>query len=326
MPTNKEVITMTQVLWDEYRTPHRWQRGKINTPEEKVAEIEKRIELVGTIPRLLFDSALFVRAIEECLYSAKEAAQNVSDSDLYNAMFGKYTPFVGKHPASASGRIFFLCAEPVYHETWEERRLYRPVLKLTPVATVVLHDRLKKRVEALRKEKFEDFAFDWVCMREGRHAEVHHGGTGTHDAAYLRIASLRREDMRLYRPVAENFAFVDFATSITTWYNAKSTSGNAAYVYVNNLSASRFLAGLEQAAKEMFSVDEINKMLEHGAVSLTVITNGCATAKFKHPETSVRLFNAPVSLQVINATEEVATQPLNARIDRTRMLLEEFNF
>lgn len=90
---------MTTFLWDEDKTPHAWQFETPSTMEEKVSEIEKRIEHVGPIPRLVFDSVLFRKAIFECITGGAQAVETVSDSDLHKAMRGKYSPFI----ASASG-------------------------------------------------------------------------------------------------------------------------------------------------------------------------------------------------------------------------------
>lgn len=326
MPSEREVVAMTKVLWNDENTPHPWQRGEFNTLQEKLAEVEKRIELVGPIPRLIFHSMLFIDAVKECLQGANEAALKVSNSDVYRALRGKYTPFLAKHPASASSKLFLLSPGTVEHRTWEERARHSAAFQLTPIATFLLHDRLKESILALRKEQFEDFAFDWLCMMEGRDAEVQSKGKGVHDAAYNRIASLRREEERVYRPAAGNFAFVDFASSVTTWYNAKSSNENVKSVYINEDGAKQFLTRLEQVMKGMFSGHEIKKILEHEAVSLTVLTNGSAQPKINDPGKSLQFFSEHVALKAINVTDEMATKPLEDRVHRTKLLLEELHF
>ncbi|PXF44624.1 hypothetical protein BWQ96_05619 [Gracilariopsis chorda] len=53
MPTDRELMAMTQVLWDEDKTPHPRHLDTLSTMKEKMTEIKKRIELVGPIPRLV---------------------------------------------------------------------------------------------------------------------------------------------------------------------------------------------------------------------------------------------------------------------------------
>lgn len=43
-------------------------------------EIRKRIELVGPIPRRIFDSSLFVKDIKDHFYDVSETAEKISDS------------------------------------------------------------------------------------------------------------------------------------------------------------------------------------------------------------------------------------------------------
>lgn len=65
------------------------------------------MELVGAIPRLVFASKLFEGTVSESLQGVAKAAELITDSDLYKAMRGTYTPFLPKHPASAWSRLFF---------------------------------------------------------------------------------------------------------------------------------------------------------------------------------------------------------------------------
>lgn len=132
MPIKKEVIAMTSVLWDK-RTPHSWQARKEMSVEEKEVEVEKRVNLVGPIPRLVFNSQLLRRAIIDCLSDARKLAESLSDLELYEAMLGRYTPFVSKHPASVTGKLLHLLPEPIDPKSWEERMEIgiEPALKLT---------------------------------------------------------------------------------------------------------------------------------------------------------------------------------------------------
>lgn len=72
------------------------------------------------------------------------------------------------------------------------------------------------------QDTFEDFAFDWLCDTECRRAEIRYVPEGDHSTKYKRIASINKEELRVYRPTASNFPFIGFATSETTWYNANS--------------------------------------------------------------------------------------------------------
>lgn len=74
MPTDKEAMAMTTVLWDEDKTTHPWKLDALNTMGEQMREIKKRIELVGPIPCLVFNSDLFDEAVKECLSGSAEAA------------------------------------------------------------------------------------------------------------------------------------------------------------------------------------------------------------------------------------------------------------
>eukprot|EP00178_Gracilaria_changii_P022651 TRINITY_DN674_c0_g2_i1.p1 TRINITY_DN674_c0_g2~~TRINITY_DN674_c0_g2_i1.p1 ORF type:complete len:318 (+),score=35.79 TRINITY_DN674_c0_g2_i1:683-1636(+) len=107
MPTIKQVVVMTPILWNDATSPHPWQHSKLNTLEVKMVEIEKRIELVGPIPRLVFNSRLFVNAVERCEQGAEEAAMTVSDRNIFKALRGRYRALIEKYPASASSSLFF---------------------------------------------------------------------------------------------------------------------------------------------------------------------------------------------------------------------------
>lgn len=99
-----------------------------------------------------------------------------------------------------------------------------------------------------------------------------------------------------------NFVFVDFVSSITTWYNGMSNDENAKIVYVRGEGAQQFLTRLEHAAREMLSGEDIKKVTEQ-EVYLTVITNGTAQPNSANPKMHLRFFGVPVVLTVINFTE-----------------------
>lgn len=68
-------------------------------------------------------------------------------------------------------------------------------------------------MEVLRKENFENFGFDWLCMEEGRQPGVPRRKVGIHNAGYRRIAIFRGGHLLVYRPAAEKFWFVNFVSS-----------------------------------------------------------------------------------------------------------------
>ena len=79
MPSTEEVVAMTSVLWDIEKTPHPWQHSKPETLEERISEVEKRIEFDGTIPRIVLSSSLFRRVIADCRSSSRKAAEKLTD-------------------------------------------------------------------------------------------------------------------------------------------------------------------------------------------------------------------------------------------------------
>ena len=219
MPSTEEVVAMTSVVWDIEKTPHPWQHSKLETLEERISEVEKRIELVGPIPRMVFSSSLFRRAIADCRSSARKAAETITDLELCKAMRGKYTPFIEKHPMSLFSKLFHLLPQQMYPKSRVERMsiVYEPTLRLSAVAQFELRNLLERSIMALRKENFEDFSFDWICATGERLPEIQYDhGHGVTASAFKRICSLRGCELRAYRPVAEKFPFIDFATNSTT--------------------------------------------------------------------------------------------------------------
>lgn len=304
MPTKKEVIAMTPVLWSERVTPHAWQVGEVNTAEEKVAEIEKRIELIGPIPRLVFNSTLLRKSISDCRGSAREAAERISDLELYEAMLGKYTPFVEKHPMSVTGKLFHLLPDPVHCETWEERIEIgiEPVLQLTAVSKYELRDRLERSIEALRKKDFEDFAFDWVCATEGRLPEIQYDDEDQiTESAYQRIASLRDCEQRIYRPASEIFPMVDFATSCITWINAKSTKNDKA-IEVGIDGARKFLRELQECIDKTGSSAYFKEFVKREAPTLIVLKNRNVEVKL-NTEEDLKIFDENVQIKDIDLSD-----------------------
>lgn len=94
--------------------------------------------------------ASFLDPVGKFLEAAQMAAREVSAGDLYKAIHGNYALLLAKHSASASSRLFFLETDARSHNTWWERRGYSPTFRLTPSATPLLLDNLRKSVVALR--------------------------------------------------------------------------------------------------------------------------------------------------------------------------------
>ena len=75
---------------------------------------------------------------------------------------------------SVSGKLFHLLPQQMYPKSWMERMSigYEPPLRLSAVAQFELRNHLERSITALRKENFEDFAFDWICATEERLPEI----------------------------------------------------------------------------------------------------------------------------------------------------------
>lgn len=322
MPTEEEVIAMATVLWDNDNTLHPWQVDTLNTIEEKQTEVEKRIDFVRPIPRLVFESELFRKAIIECIIGGAQAVEKVSDSDLYKAMRGKYSPLLAKGLAPASSNGFFLDRDTVKHRTWKERRKKFSLLQPNPIGELVLRDRLEKIMAALRTDNFEDFAFDWLCEMKGSEPEILYGGGILHETAFRRIVSLGRNEMRVIRPGSRNFPFVDFMLSRTKWFNAKSVHPLAETVYLNEKGALLFLNRMERYIFEAYSPDSICKILGNDPPVLVVVTNGNVESRLRK-KVALSLFDVSVQIEVMNLADGSSAQLLN-RIDGTDERLQEY--
>lgn len=328
MPLKWEVLAMVIFLWNEVSTPsmwssHWWQVGKINSLEEKIGEIEKRIDLVGPIPRLVFSSQLFQGAINECLSGAVNAAADVSDSELYKALCGRYSPFIGKHPASVSSRIFFLNSKPRQYRTWRGREIDRITLQLSPLAAHVLQDRLLDRITTLRGLPFEDFAYDVLCERMGLEADTERSGDSSWQDGIRRLVALLRNDDVLFRPGSSNFPLIDFASFITEWYNAKSSNAIAKAVMIKSDGALLFLREMEKAMREVYSRDAIEDIVNSHPPTLTIVCNEDKRASLDK-EVDLILFHVPVRVEVLNLRETTSQQVFD-NMSTTKKLLKEWD-
>lgn len=294
--------------------------------KQKMSEVEERIELVGAIPRLVFDSDLFLRAISDFRGSAREAAESLSDTDLYEAMLGKYSPFVGKHPVSTTGKLFHLLPMAIDPRSWVERMAIgrEPTLRLNAVSEFELRGRLGRIIGLLRSEKFEDFAFDWVCTTEGLLPEIQcDDADGVTADAYERIASLRESNRRVYRPVAENFPFIDFAKSRTTWFNAKSRK-NETTIEIGVPGATKFLRELQRRIDTMGLSDYFKELVKHEVPTLIILKNRDIKVRLSQEE-DLRFFGEKVRIKDRDlssiSTENCITQI--SGYTRTKQLLNE---
>lgn len=202
---------------------------------------------MGAIPRLVFNSYSFHVAINECINHAADVAERISDINLFYALQGRYSPHLGAHSTSVSSRVLFLNPKAVHFTSMRDRKRSWVAFKLNPVAALVLRNRLVTGVRDLLQERFEDFAFDWVCATKGRKAEVQSLRSTLSDGLQ-RIVALQNGEMVAFRPGAENFPMLDFALSITSWYNAKSVEPDkqSKYVYIGVEGAKLFLEELEE--------------------------------------------------------------------------------
>lgn len=323
MPTERKIIVMTQILWDEDKSPHPWQRGKLCTLEQKMTEIGKRAELVGPIPRLVFDSDSFGKAIIECLSGAFQAANVVSDSELYEALHGRYSPYLAKHPASASCRLFFLNPNLYHHKTWRDRKRHQSKLQLTPIAAHILRGRLLEKIELSRNISFEDLAYNILCKRLGLLPDTDRIGERTFEEGFRRLVLLHPDTSVFFRPGVGNFPLIDFASGTTVWYNANSADPRKAAVIIEHKGALRFLREMEKYMLEVYSRDAIREILECDPPRLIIVSN-CDMRTMLDREVGLSLFDVPVRIEMMNVKEVPAKELLDG-MDRTKKLLQEWH-
>lgn len=172
--------------------------------------------------------------------------------------------------------LFHLLPMPIELKTWEERSALarEPSLQLTSIANLESRGRLERGIESLTKERFEDFAFDWIRATEGRLPETQFDDRDkTTKQAYLRIASLRDCERRAYRPVSEIFPMVDFATSCIRWINAKSSKNNNS-IEVGVPGAKKFLREFRHSIEEEGGLPTyFEELVKREAPTLVVLTN-----------------------------------------------------
>lgn len=81
------------------KSPLLWQQDAFYALEKMSFELEKKPDLVGVMPGLVFDSDLFGDAINTGLTGASPAAEDISDTKRYKVLPGSYSPFIAKHLA-----------------------------------------------------------------------------------------------------------------------------------------------------------------------------------------------------------------------------------
>lgn len=146
MPSEEELLAMTEVLWPDERTPFQWDMGKTLSDKEKKEEIRKRMKLVGPVPRLVFHRQLFAYAVSSCRYDARHVGDKFDGLKLYEALRG--TLLAGNRDAYS--KAFWLNSNCVSFDTWRHLYVHLPRLKLTPIAVVALADKLEAVVKELR--------------------------------------------------------------------------------------------------------------------------------------------------------------------------------
>ena len=183
----------------------------------------------------------------------------------------------------------------------DRQRKIQPTYQLTPIAMKVLRERLARVIDELRKEVFEDFAFNLVCEIGGYSAEIQQRGERMEDKGFERLARLRSGERRLFRPCSKSFPFIDFASSITTWYNAKSVDPNQHEVFVKHGGARSFLNSLENRIRQEYTQDEILDLLKREPPVLTVITNRDIRVQLDK-EIDLKLCDVPVKIETMDVS------------------------
>lgn len=186
--------------------------------------------------------------------------------------------------------------------------------------TLLLRERLIKSIEELRKDNFEEFAFDWLCAKTHRKPEIQERRGRLEETGYRRIALLQGREMLVFRPASERFPLVDFVLSRTKWFNTKSVGTEATTVFTRYEGALEYLTQMEEEMRKVYSLEEIGNILKRELPVLVLLTNKKVPTK----EMELSLFGVAVRIEVTNLNDKPAIELLSG-IDRTRMLLEELN-
>lgn len=132
-----------------------------------------------------------------------------------------------------------------------------------------------------------------------------------------------QEELRVYRPTASSFPCIDFATSKTTWYNAKAIGKGTKTVKIDEDGARKFLDTLDMVLLKSISCDDIKGILRHSKLLLTVVTNGAAEPRFRDVTAELNFFGEGMLLGVVNVSEICAVGNLLNPIETTNALLDE---
>lgn len=181
---------------------------------------------------------------------------------------------------------------------------------------------MENDIAALRNENFEDFAFDWVYVTQGRLPEIQYDDRfKTTDNAYQRIASLRDSEHRVYRPAPKDFPMIGFATSSKTWSNAKSTQNDKAIEF-SCLGAQKFLTKLAECFCEKGSSSSVNENSLHETPTLVLLKNRDVDVRLSD-EVDLMFFNMKVIIkQEVLSDREALFEEMSGYI-RTNQLLNE---
>eukprot|EP00177_Eucheuma_denticulatum_P004158 GFKZ01007549.1.p1 GENE.GFKZ01007549.1~~GFKZ01007549.1.p1 ORF type:complete len:145 (+),score=20.78 GFKZ01007549.1:1474-1908(+) len=132
------------------------------------------------------------------------------------------------------------------------------------------------------------------------------------------------EELRAYCPAASSFPFIDFPTSKKISFNAKSVSKDIKIVVIDEDEARKFLAVLKRVSLDKYSFDEIRGILRRSKPVLTAITNCDAKIRFRDSKAALDFFGHRVILRVQSVSEMSLAGNLLECIDRTTVLLDEF--
>ena len=261
-PELNELLAMVPVLWNDMRTPFRSQQ--LSTLEEKEQEVRDRAQLVGCIPRFVFDATLFVEELKRMEAQARALGQKYVGRPevLLSYQLGETTGAEG-HECAVSGRIFSVEPQNKGLVTdWRQRRSASVALK--DLSTLFLKQEMEVAVRALDgadADLFERFVGD-VVKRGTGHAPTSRILTGlprpvSWDQTYRCIQAKRYNS---YFRCAPNFPMVDYVAMrggpfLELW-NAKVGKTKPE---VSSTAFVKFMKGLGL-------LEEANRNLDHGGV------------------------------------------------------------
>ena len=261
MPSQAEALAMIPILWTE-RTPlplHDTAKAdekmveitsSQNIAEGKVAEIEKRIALVGCILRVIYDNELFWSHVQKIVLEAKTDCMTMDIDIVSNYYFGTMTNS-DSEASSMSSKMYIL--ESVAGDASRKKMLAR----FNPLAKLVTRKRLAAKIRSFDFKtafQFENYT------RELLNAGGSFGGgpfpprvpvhARDNEDTAAKICALT--DGNKFVVASTNFPLLDFAVSCYELFNAKIGDQKIA------IKSSAFLEVLQLF--ELVSVDEFGKL------------------------------------------------------------------